>query len=93
MKKLSRRDFLKLTGLAIAGAAASQIPVKDKPNVIHGTDATLTIDGKTFPMDSGGFTFDVPELEEEAVHALMVSKNTMIRSDYHRSASFSCNLD
>jgi len=31
MKKLSRRDFLKLTGLAIAGAVASQIPIKETP--------------------------------------------------------------
>ena len=28
MKELTRRDFLKLTGLAIAGALASQIPIK-----------------------------------------------------------------
>ena len=31
MKKLTRRDFLKLAGLAIAGAVASQIPIKDTP--------------------------------------------------------------
>ena len=30
MKQLSRRDFLKLTALAIAGAAASQIHIEEK---------------------------------------------------------------
>ena len=82
MKKLSRRDFLKLAGLAVIGVAASQIPVKDKPTVVHGTDATLTIDGETIPMDMGGFTFDIPELEDEAIHALTVSKNTMIGKEF-----------
>ena len=82
MKKLTRREFLKLLGIAGVGVVASQIPVKGKPNVIHGTDATFTIDGETIPMDMGGFTFDVPELEEEAIHALTVSKNTILGKEF-----------
>jgi hypothetical protein len=82
MKKLSRRDFLKLTGLAVVGVAASQIPVKDKPNVIHAQDATLSIDGETTPMDLGGYAFDIPELEDEAIHTLTVSKNTMLGKEF-----------
>ena len=81
MKKLTRRDLLKLAGLAIAGAVASQIPVKDKPTVIHGVDATFTINGETIPMDMGGYTLDVPELDE-AVHALTVDKNTMFGKEF-----------
>ena len=81
MKELTRREFLRIVGVAGAGVVLSKVPAPEvKEEIPKAIDAKLFIDDVDVLMeDMGGYPAD---LSDEAIEMLMATEPTIIGKEY-----------